>query len=411
MEHNLTKMLDVPKENLKRLDDIMQSHNFSPCLTKVEKENSDMVNDISNNLGAGEKPSFEELRKIVLSRIEKNEKELMNYIGVSEDDLDFSRIAKAARDIATETKGFFLKKDYAKEILLKRPPENTMKSLGYSDVEEMLKNEDVGDVFSALRFGETDEWMHETFEVAYKSFTPDDFEERDVEIRVLGEQYREVAEKFVAKKHHNVSHLKEFGVIFLNPIAQKGTGKFIRDFALLLHYFHEIAFYSKLFRKYSDSNNFNDKFISLLRGDVPEAEDSDENNWLIVQRYLWKDDPQDKRLFVPRVNPEAIHWQKAQQDLVALGKKNSDITIDVWDNSSWVAGLFSEKIFSFEMEDNAMALADYHDGKDSYYNYHQREAMWNKIFSEYVGGYEKMEDMIIDNMGNGMIRLEDIFNQ
>lgn len=328
----------------------------------------------------------------------------MGHIGISENDLDFDKIAKAARDIATETKGFFLKKDYAKEILLKRPPENTMRSLGYDSVEKMLEVEDVGDVFSALRFGETDEWMHETFEVAYKSFTPEDFEERDVEIRVLGEQYREVAEKFVAKKHHNVSHLKEFGVIFLNPIAQRGTGKFIRDFALLLHYFHEIAFYSKLFRKYSNSSNFNDKFISLLRGDVPEAEDSDENSWLIVQRYLWKDDPQDKRLFMPRVNPEAIHWQKAQQDLVALGKKNNNITIDAWDDSSWVAGLFSEKVFSFEMEDNAMALADHYEGKDSYYNYHQREAMWNKIFSEYVGGYERMEEMIIDNMDEGSIK-------
>ena len=50
-------------------------------------------------------------------------------------------------------------------------------------------------------------------------------------------------------------------------------GKFLRDFALLLHYFHEIEFYSKLFKKYSAEENFAEKFKSLLRGDVKETMD------------------------------------------------------------------------------------------------------------------------------------------
>ena len=68
---------------------------------------------------------------------------------------------------------------------------------------------------------ESDEWMHETFEVAYSGFTAADFEERPIEIKVLGKEWHEVAKQFVAKKHHNVSHLKEFGVIFLNPIQER----------------------------------------------------------------------------------------------------------------------------------------------------------------------------------------------
>ena len=66
-------------------------------------------------------------------------------------------------------------------------------------------------------------------------------------------------------------------------------GKFIRDFALILHYFHEIEFYSKLFKKYAGQIDFAGKLKSLLRGDVSESENTAPGEWLIVQRYLWKE--------------------------------------------------------------------------------------------------------------------------
>lgn len=265
------------------------------------------------------------------------------------------------------------------------------------------------DVFSALRFTETDKWMHETFDVAYKAFTPQDFERRPIEIRVLGPQWKEVAEKFVAKKHHNVSHLKEFGVIFINPIAETEEGKFIRDFALLLHYTHEIVFYSRLFERYAAQDDFNERFISLLRGDVPEPDAAAEGEWLIVQRYLWKDDPMDKRLFTPRVNPEALHWHRAEEDLVKLGQEGTVEGLDFWDNTDCVAAPFptdhTEALVSFDLEDVAMGYVAAGEGIDSAFAYHQQEALWNRLFAEYVGGYEKMEEYIIENMDTAIIRI------
>lgn len=356
-------------------------------------------------------------------KIGEGEDQLYKYIGISPESIDFQKVADAARDIATESEGFFLKREFGKQILKERPPEATLKFLKYSNVDELLEKEDITEVFSALRFLETNEWMHKTFDIAYTKFTPADFEHRPIEIKVLGKQWEEVAKKYVEKKHHNVSHLKEFGVIFLNPIAQTERGKFIRDFALLLHYFHEIAFYSRLFEKYAEpfdgaqgkGSDFQQRFIALLRGDVKEVGgegdpfDFAQGKWLIVQRYLWKEDPNDPRLFLPHVNPESMHWRKAEQDLVAFGKKHSDIDLEFWDQFWSVAEFMNSEqgartLISFDLEDIAMTLVSRGQGKKEHFVYHQHEALWNRIFATYVGGYDKVEEYIIKVMETGVIR-------
>lgn len=399
----LAEILEVPKKELEELDQEMEAKTgIGGIVEQVARENEDFIEKRLERASVTER-SAEAVREGLFSQIKKHEQELYDYIGISPQNFDFEKIAEQARKITTESRGFFLKREFAEDILRKRPPEATMSYLGYKTVEEMLEKEEVEEVFSALRFTENDEWMHETFRIAYTSFTPEDFEERPIKLKVLGNQWKEIAEKYIEKKHHNVSHLKEFGIIFLNPIAQTETGKFLRDFALLLHYFHEVAFYSKLFRKYKDLPDFNEKFVSLLRGDVPEIGHAQKGSWLIIQKYLWKNDPKDPRLFVPRVNPEAMHWEKAEQDLVAFGKQNPGIGLEFWDSLSSVAGLFPNKngeqeLVSFDLEDNAMGVASASDERHEHFFYHQREALWNKIFARGAGGYEKMERYIVENM-------------
>ncbi len=410
---DLSKILNISQNDLNKLESEMIAAGFPAVLDEVEKENSKLFkrafSDLGFGLDEGEVGLKERMRKIVI----EHEKELYRYTEISPDNFDFEKFSRAAKEVATAKEGFFLKKEYAKNILQKRPPENTMEYLGYDKISDMLEKEDVGDIFSALRFTESDDWMHETFRMAYSEFTLRDFEFRKIELRVLNKKWKSIAEKYVAKKRHNVSHLKEFGIVFLNPIAQTAPGNFLRDFALLLHYFHEIDFYSKLFQFYSKKSDFNEKFISLLRGDVLEKYSVRPREWLIVQRYLWKDDPSDLRLFLPRVNPEAMHWRKASEDLVRFGKKKDHINLDFWEDLDSVAVISnfansSQKEkgpISFELEDNAMTTSDFHNGKSLSYFYHQREALWNKIFAKYVGGYDKMENMILENMDKGMIKL------
>ena len=408
MYGKLSEILNVPQEQLDAIEfETTRLLGRASVMKGLEEENGQLLDNAFRSLGKLPRDS-KEVREALFSQIEKHEQELYRYIGISAQRFDFERVATSAREIATESAGWFLKKDYAKEILQKRPPYSTMHYLGYSNAEDMLRKEDVGEVFSALRFTESDDWMHETFDAAYNGFTPDAFEERAIELRVLGPQWKDIAQKYVAKKHHNVSHLKEFGIIFLNPIAQTEPGKFLRDFALLLHYFHEVAFYSKLFRRYAEFDDFGKKFISLLRGDVLEKNSVKAGEWLIVQRYLWKVNPEDPRLFLPHVNPESIHWRKAQEDLVAFGKRNEQSGLEFWDQLWAAAGVFSSnegqrELVSFEMEDNAMGVASRSDGGNEVFYYHQREALWNRIFAAYVGNYAELERRIIENMEKGVI--------
>ncbi|OGM90965.1 hypothetical protein A3A20_00060 [Candidatus Wolfebacteria bacterium RIFCSPLOWO2_01_FULL_45_19] len=404
----LANILGVNENVLVSLDKhIAASTGKTGILEAVFEENAKTIEAVLKKLN-GDKSGADYARGVLRRTVVKHERLLETHINKVPDHDVFGRMAMVALKMVKTNHGHFLRKELIKDILLKRPPPNLLKYLGYNNVEELVLREDLTECFSALRFIESDEWMHKTFDEVYGNFTPDDFEEREIELRVLGPKWHDISLKFVAKKHHNVSHLKEFGVIFLNPVMQDIPGKLLRDFALLLHYFHEIIFYSKLFHKNFSSKNFSERFKSLLRGDVNEVKEIKEGEWLIVQRYLWKENPDDPRLRMPRVNPESLHWARGERDLANYFRDTECCDLEIWGGLDWVGGLFpsefAEDLVSFDLEDNAMALVSVMEGKEKNFTYHQREAMWTKIFAAYAGGEEKMEKMLIDNFEKGVIR-------
>jgi len=405
---DLASVLGVHTSEIDNLNEVMSERiGRSDVLENLINANRMMINNTLQVLDPKHKPA-DEVREVLRKKIFKHEKQLIKFVDGLEGIDEFEKSVTFAKAASSVNNGLFLKKEFAEKILRKRPPENVLKHMGANSVKDLLKGQDVTEVFSSLRFLESDEWMHKTFEEEYNNFTADDFEERDIEVKVLGPEWQEVAKKFVAKKHHNVSHLKEFGVIFLNPVKDNIPGKFLRDTALFLHYFHEIAFYSKLFKKYLEEDNFAERFKALLRGDVPKIKKLEDGEWLIVQQYLWKENPNDPRLFIPHVNPESMHWTRGERDLTYFGALEPKIDLEGWHDLDWVGDLFEEKdgkesIVSFDLEDNTMTLASFMEGDNESFNYHQREAMWTKLFSEYVGGEDKMEELLIKNFDKGII--------
>lgn len=315
-----------------------------------------------------------------------------------------------ALELADVDQVFVLKKEKAEEILKENPPPNILKALKYKNIDELLQKEDLIEVFSALRFVETGEWMHKNFDEIYKKLTPRDFEKRNVELRVLSGKWLKIAEKFVGKKYHNISHLKELGVIFVIPVKIDSPGETIRLFSLILHYLHELSFYSKLFERRSKEERFGEKIISLLKGEVLERAGNEpkEMEWLIIQRYLAKDDQNDIRLFLPHINPEALHWKKAEKDIARLGGRFENIDLEIWLDVDWVGGFFKNKaqkdeLVSFDLVDNVMALVQKE--QRIKYLYHHQEALWNHIFEEYLG-VANLEKMMIENFDKGIINLK-----
>lgn len=405
----LATFLGTDEQTLRRLDADMVSRGFPANIhERLVLENDVRVRRTLATLGC-DAVSASGVRKLLRDRIAEDEEKLTELLDTMAGGDIFDRAATLARTIAKVGNGYFLKRDRAVRILTERPPLELLKHLHVRSIAEALSEHDVTEVMSALRFVESQEWMHETFDAVYRTFTAADFEERPIEVHVLGPVWREVAATFVAKKHHNVSHLKEFGVIFLNPIAEDVPGAFLRDFTLLLHYFHEIEFYAKLFRRAAAMPNFPDQLTALLRGDVPTATSVAPGEWLIVQRYLVKEDANDPRLLLPRVNPESLHWLRGQRDLARFVFPSGEAGFSMWEGLDWVA---SPGPVSFDLEDTAMSLVSFTEGKDESFGYHQREAMWTRLFQEYVGGpstssgqgEERMEKLLIENFEKGVVQ-------
>jgi len=406
----LADILDVSPESLEQLDKNMSKRTGTAgVLDLVYEENIEEVRTMCTRLGLSLTSRAKDVRSALRNTLAVQEKQFSEYLHKQPGDTEFEKAKFFARRIARVGKGFFLKRKFAEDILRKSNPKNLLQKRGYDTIDALLAKEDVFATFSALRFVESDEWMHNMFAEHYSTFTADDFEERDIHIEVLGPEWADIAEAFVAKKHHNVSHLKEFGVIFINPIREDVPGKLVRDFALLLHYFHEIAFYAKLFKKHAFSPDFSKKLQSFLRGDILEQTSVDLGAWLIVQRYLWKEDPKDARLFLPRINPESMHWGRGERDLVAFFHKPDDnVDLEIWNNLDWPAYRFptdtGSELVSFDLEDTAMSLVSAGEGKDESFTYHEREALWTHIGEAYAGGEDKMEKLLVENFDNGIIR-------
>ncbi len=420
----IAKLLRCSPETISRVEKQMEAaFKKAGVLDKILEENKQRIGGVFRILGISEGAKAGEIFDALVSKVECDDHDLAKVLGSvnfsSKEDCD--RLGRLAANSAGNLSGLFLKIDKAKEFLLKEPPKNSMNLLGYSDMKTMLEKEDVFEIYASLRFIEEKDWLNNVFFKQYESLAPPDFEEREIICRGLHPKWAKAAEKFVTKKYHNISHLKELGFIFIIPIQLGASGELLRNFSLLLHYFHEVEFYSDIFRGFADKKeNFADNLISSFRGDVPECESvkEDKNKWLIIQRYLAKDDLFDLRMFVPHVNSEAIHWHKAEDDLakISLNGGSPAAFMEFWKDMNWVGDYFlngnggqsvfklesTEELIGFNLVDIAMSLVK--EKELIKYLYHQQEALWNKIFLEYVGA-DKFEKIIKENWLKGHVEL------
>lgn len=409
----IAKILRTSKEVIETLEESLKKiTGRKGVMAKILEENDNAIATRLKELGFGRRLNADQVHEALIKKIEGDNNLLFEALQkpILTSGSDLNRILNVALDVADHPRGFFIKKEKAAELLEAEPPRNILKSLGYKNVPEMLKAEDMTQVFSALRFLEDRDWLNNVFFKQYEKLRSSDFEERDIVVQVLDKRWAKSAESFVRRKYHNLSHLKELGIIFVIPVELGIPGELLRMFALILHYLNEVPYYSHLFRKFSEDKDFSDKVISLLRGSIVEEKPSDTSGkiqWLILQRYLAKEDVKDWRLFVPHVNPEARHWDRAQNLLINCGAslKNFSADLRFWQGLNWVGDYFrseagGESLVSFNLVDTIMSLVLVKEGVDIKYLYHHQEVLWNKIFTSYFGE-GKMEELIDENIIKG----------
>ncbi len=415
VEH-IAKILRIKPEALKKLDSLMSKKTGQKkVLDKIYETNKKMADLAVRGLRVKEKNS-EEIFFALINCLRRADRTLSAYFGnpnfIKPD--SFQPLIDKALELAGHNQGFFLKEKVAQDFIRRTPPPHLMKTGDYRNVDDLLKKESIYEIYANLRFLEDGEWMNNVFLPQYKNLKPSDFEMRAVKFLILDRRWLEVARKFVEKKYHNLSHLKELGVVFILPMTDHAEGENFRLFALSLHYLNELAFYSKLFKRLMPAQNFGERIIPLLQGKILENRlHLQSADWMIVQRYLAKINKKDPRILAPHVNPEVIHWEKAERALTQFAKEVPEIELGFWENLfwqdfDWVGDFYpSEKegeiLVSFDLIDNIMSLVQ--EKELIKYLYHQQEALWNKIFEGYVGGGDELEKLILDNFEKGYIKL------
>jgi hypothetical protein len=412
----MAKMLRVSPELIEDLDKKMSVVSGQHgVIDDIVKENDILVSSVLSQLNLSKDSSADDVYKALMKYLADMDKKLFEFLGKP----DLSKLSHACGSLCESVlkvfpppKGLFIKEEKAIALLEKYPPEGLLEHFKYPNIKELVKKEGFASVVSSLRFTQSKEWMHKFFDEAYSDLTKDDFEEREVKLIVLSDEWLKAAEGYLKKKYHNVSHLKEYGVIFVTPIKIDDPGETLRMVTLMLHYLHEVPFYSSLFKKLMDGDDFNAKFKSLLRGDVPSGQimEGGKTVWRIIQRYIAKENENDPRFFEPHVNPEAEHWYKAEGDMDRLSRmiqeKRGGLNLGYWVGLDFVGDFFKDKngqeqLISFDLIDLTISLAM--KGRIKYL-YHQEEALWNKIFSEYMGR-ETMNRLIEEHIIEGFIEL------
>ena len=410
----ISKLLRTPEDVLMELFDNMEKLTGKTGVAeKIYEENQAVIEQKLKDLGIlKENPEAQYVEGEILKRTKLADDHFDKFLTESgyNDAVSSVRVINFLKtlDLGLE-KGFFIKEDKLRSFLFLNPPKNILDVLGYKNVIELLANENIYHIFAALRFVENERWLNESFFHPYNDLIADNFEEREIKMEVLPKRWAEIGEKFVGKKLHHMSHLKEAGYIFVNPSKQNDySGQLLEDFTLMMHYLHEVTFYSHLFKRYSILPNFGSSIVNLLTAKVSSAPLSkDVVSWRIIPRYLAKIDDSDPRLFEPHISPEALHWLRAERLIEKIAKANPQMNFNFWQGEDdcvgevFFAGKRGEELVSFDLIDNIISLSK---GGMMKYLYHQQEALWNKIFIEFMGE-DKLEEVLIENMGKGYVSL------
>jgi hypothetical protein len=358
-------------------------------------------------LGLDEKDTTgPELYEALNAKIAEHNKHLTRKIGGHEDmpvEQLLPLMKKAAQNVKVPRSCWVLKRSVAKDMLRHMPPPNIMKRLGHRSVESMIKHENLAEIYGALRFAESPEWLN-SFDETYTKLKPSDFETRQIEIVIMPhDRWGDIAEHFVQKKRHNITHLKELGVILMLPVkAKKLPGITIWVMSLLFHYTNEIRLYSAFFKMQQVKKNFGKIIVDTLIADPDLGPIMAGQNihWRVIQRYFGKlESESHPEIFEPHVQPEDLHWRKAEAVLYQI-----DPELEFWQDLDYVALMFGDRPLPFNMMDVAASYCNavpY----DERTIYHFRESLWNEVFMRYMG-QSVLQEQVLKQLDNDMISPE-----
>lgn len=363
---------------------------------------------VMTELGLTTQATAQETFNALMDRSKEDNRRVAELVGAPDDETLATLIPKLVETVRSANiprNCFALKEEVARRLLDELPPKEIMKRLKYDSVETMLRHEDVAELFVALRFAETPEWLNR-FNANYKDMTPADFEEREIKVIVFDpDKWGDVAEHFVTKKLHNLTHSKEMGTVGVVPMtAETMPGAPIKILSMLLHYHNEIRLYSAYFKLIAAKKNFGEVLGKTLIAGTPKISIHADHHihWRVIQRYFAKlDDESHPEIFEPHVQPEDLHWRATDDALFDI-----DPQLKFWQGLDYIGTQLDGGLISFNLVDNAFGYSNGVSFEERYL-YHFRESLWNEVFSRYMGS-DVLRQQILERLDNEIIKPEEL---
>ena len=313
------------------------------------------------------------------------------------------KILAKVRSLDMPKSCWVLKYSVAKKLLKDMPPKHVMKHLGYKSIDSMLKREKIAEIYGALRFGESHEWL-ERFIKGYKHLSSSDFEKRDIEITMMdAKKWGTMTQSFVEEKKHNITHLKELGVIYILPIPiRQMQGITITILPLLIHYINEIRLYSAYFKFQQVRPHFGGILVDTLISDPAHhaVMAGTHIHWRVLQRYYGRlKHNEHPEIFEPHVQSEDIHWRKAEEILYHI-----EPALKFWEDMDYVGQVYDGAPLSFNLMDNVLSYCNSLE-YDERVTFHFRESLWNELMARYLG-QENLEREVLKQLDNDVLEPE-----
>ncbi len=346
-----------------------------------------------------------ELYHALQAMVSLHDKYLAQAIGTgSNEALDdqLKCISRTLENLAINKSCWTMKQSVAKKMLKASPPKKVMKILGYKSIDSILKRENICEIYAAIRFCESKQYQKNLIS-KYKKLRPSDFETRDIEFIYLDKaKWGNAADDFIFSKRHNITHLKELGVIMILPIPIKRLkGVVITILPLAIHYINDIRSYSAFFKLQQVNSDFGTTLVETILND-PKSNAKiagHQLHWRIIQQHFGSNNNDNSELFEPHVQIEDLSWRKAEDVIYRI-----EPALKFWENLDYVARYDNGQVISFNLMDNAVSYCNSLEYGQQIAN-HFRESLWNEIYLRYMG-QDSIEKIVLKQLNSQTISFE-----
>jgi uncharacterized protein (TIGR00730 family) len=166
---------------------------------------------------------------------------------------------------------------------------------------------------------------------------------------------------------------------------------------------NEVKLYSTFFKLKSKQPYFGKTVVNTLVADPGDASQIVGHNihWRIIQRYLGKhkEDNISMVAFEPHVQPEDLHWRRAEDLLYEL-----DPELEFWKDRDFVGLIYDGFPVAFNLFDVSFGYSN-GESYQNRYAYHFRESLWNEVFVRYMG-FKNLAAQVLEKLDNSAISPE-----